>query len=154
TFIMASTQHGPAALPLPAVPSNCQQQSNPNPQIWTMRALMTALTAWVKDGTAPPASVVPRIADGTLVAPDRVASPRIPENRYGNVLRPAVRFLAVNNPLHVLDFGADYRAADTSGVITQEPPKASTASYGVLVPQVDADGNDVAGVRSVYVQVP
>ena len=34
-----------------------------------MRALLTALTAWVKEGKEPPASVVPRIADGTLVAP-------------------------------------------------------------------------------------
>ena len=28
------------------------------------------------------------------------------------------------------------------------------ASYGVLVPQVDADGNDVAGIRSVFLQAP
>jgi hypothetical protein len=35
-----------------------------------------------------------------------------------------------------------------------EPPRVGTASYGVLVPQVDADGNDLAGVRSVFVQVP
>ena len=42
TFIMASTQHGPAPLPLPtrAPFGNCQQQGNPDPQTWTMRALM------------------------------------------------------------------------------------------------------------------
>ena len=58
TFIMASTQHGAAALPLAtkAPFGNCQQQPNPDPQLWTMRALLTALTAWVRDDVAPPAS--------------------------------------------------------------------------------------------------
>ena len=156
TFIMASTQHGSAPLPLPGAEpfGNCQQQPNPNPQLWTMRALLTAFTAWVRDGSEPPASVVPRIADGSLVAPDRVRFPPIPANAYGNVGRPAVKFLAVHNPLHPLDFGPGYDAADTSGVITREPPRVGTATYGVLVPQVDADGNDVGGIRSVHLQVP
>lgn len=97
---------------------------------------------------------MPRIADGTLVAPDQVRFPVIPANAYGDVKRPAVRFLAVNNPLHVLDYGPGYKAADTGGVITIEPPRAGTASYGVLVPQVDADGNDLGGVRSLHLQAP
>ncbi|MGB9369599.1 MAG: alpha/beta hydrolase domain-containing protein [Xanthobacteraceae bacterium] len=156
TFIQASTQHAAAQLPLPnAQPFGvCQQQSNPNPHTWTMRALLTALTDWVKDGKEPPASVVPRIADGTLVAADRVRFPSIPATTYSEVARPAVRFLGVHNPLHVLDHGPLYRAAETSGVITIEPPRVSTGAYGVLVPQVDEDGNDVGGVRSIYVRAP
>jgi hypothetical protein len=156
TFVMASTQHAAAQLPLPnAQPFGvCQQQSNPNPHTWTMRALLTALTGWVKDGAEPPAGVVPRIANGTLVAPDQVRFPSVPATSYSEVARPALRFLAVHNPLHVLDFGPQYRPAETSGVITLEPPRVGTAAYGVLVPQVDADGNDVGGVRSVYVEVP
>jgi hypothetical protein len=39
-------------------------------------------------------------------------------------------------------------------VITVEPPRVGTASYGVLVPQVDADGNDLGGVPSLYELVP
>jgi hypothetical protein len=70
------------------------------------------------------------------------------------VARPAVKFLGVHNPLHVLDYGPLYRPADTSGVVTIEPPRVSTVSYGVLVPQVDEDGNDLGGVRSIYVRVP
>lgn len=156
TYIMASTQHGSAALPLPkqAPFGNCQQQGNPNPQTWTMRALLSAFTGWVRDNQAPPSSAVPRIADGTLVAPDQVKFPFIPANAYGDVKRPAVRALAVNNPLHVLDFGPDYRPQDTGGVITQEPPRVGTAAYGVLVFQVDKDGNDLGGVRSLHQQVP
>ncbi len=156
TFIMASTQHGAASLPLPtkAPFGNCQQQPNPDPQLWTMRALLTALTAWVRDDEAPPASARPRIADGTLVPADEVRFPEIPANSYGGVERPAVSPLRLYDPLHVLDFGPLYRAGDSSGIITREPPTVRSASYGVLEPQVDDDGNDLGGVRSVFAQVP
>jgi len=154
SFIMASTQHGPAGLPLPASPALCQQQSNPNPHTWTMRALLSNLTGWVRDGKAPPASVTPRIADGTLVAPDQVRFPFIPANSYGGVNRPAVRYAGMVSQLHVNDYGPLYRNGESSGITTQEPPKSGTASYGVLVPQVDQDGIDIAGVRNVYLGAP
>jgi hypothetical protein len=156
TYIMASTQHSPAALPLATEPpfGLCQQQPNPNPQLWTMRALLTALTGWVRDGAEPPPGVVPRIADGTLVAPDQVRLPAIPANFYGGTPRPAMSDRRLYNTLHVLNFGPGYRPGDTSGVITIEPPFVGTASYGVLEPQVDADGNDIGGIRSVFERVP
>jgi hypothetical protein len=87
------------------------------------------------------------------VAPDKVAFPRVPENSYGGVKRPPLKFIGVYNPLHLVSYGPQYRASDTSGIVS-EPPRVSTAAYGVLVPQVDADGNDVAGVRSIQVAVP
>jgi Alpha/beta hydrolase domain len=156
TYIMASTQHSPAPLPLAARPpfGNCQQQPNPNPQIWTMRALLTAFTAWVRDGVDPPPSAKPSIADGTLVPPDRVRLPEIPANFYGEVDRPAVSPLRIYDTMHVLDFGPLYRAEDSSGIITREPPQVGSGSYGVLEMQVDDDGNDLAGIRSVFLQSP
>ena len=156
TYIMASTQHSPAPLPLAARPpfGNCQQQPNPNPQIWTMRALLTAFTAWVRDGVDPPPSAKPSIADGTLVPPDRVRLPEIPANFYGEVERPAVSPLRIHDTLHVLDFGPLYRAEDSSGIITREPPQVGSGGYGVLEMQVDADGNDLAGIRSVFLHAP
>jgi hypothetical protein len=155
TYIMASTQHGAASLPLLTLPpfGNCQEQPNPNPQVWTMRALLTDFTAWVRDGVEPPPSTLPRIADGTLVAADQVRLPAIPATQYGGVPRPAMSTRRLYNTLHVLDYGPDYRAGDTSGIL-REPPKVGTASYGVLEPQVDADGNDIGGIRSAFLQVP
>ena len=156
TFIMASTQHAPPPLPLPAKPpfGTCQLQSNPNPHTWTMRAAFVNMVGWVRDGKAPPASVKPSVADGTLVAPDRVAFPMIPATNYNGVPRPEPRFTGSVSALHVLDFGPLYHAGDSSGVISQEPPKSGTASYGILVPQVDADGIDIGGVRDVYLGAP
>jgi hypothetical protein len=156
TYLMASTQHGAAPLPLrtEAPFGSCQQQPNPNPHAWTVRALLQGLTAWIKDDVEPAPSVRPTITAGTLVAPDQVRFPPIPANNYGNVTRPAVRFLALHNPLHVQDYGEDYRPEDTSGLISIDPPRVSGARYGNLVPQVDADGNDLGGIRNVFVQVP
>ncbi len=156
TYIMASTQHAPAPLPLPtkAPFGSCYQQSNPNPHTWTVRALLDDLTGWVRDGVKPPPSQTPTIAAGTLVAPDAVHFPSIPANGYGGVDRPAVRFLGVHNPLPVFDRGPGYKAGLISGVVTKEPPGIGTARYGALVPQVDADGNDIGGIRNVYIQAP
>ena len=156
TFILASTQHAPANVPLSTAPpfGNCQQQPNPNPHTWAMRALLLELHTWVRDNKTPPDSVVPHVADGTLVEPKDVRLPAIPANAYGNVPRPALRYLGNTNPLHVLDFGPGYHAGDSSGVISIEPPTQGTKSYGIRVPQADADGADLGGVRSVYQQVP
>jgi hypothetical protein len=153
SYLMASTQHAAAALPLPA-PISCQQQSNPNPHTWTVRALLQGLTAWAKNGTEPPPSARPTIAAGTLVAPDQVRFPPIPANNYGGLARPAVRYLGVHNPLHVQDYGEDYRPEDASGILSVNPPKSSASRYGNLVAQVDPDGNDIGGIRNVFVEVP
>lgn len=156
SFILASTQHSAAPLPLPATPpfGMCVQQSNPNPHTWAMRALLMELVGWVKEGREPPPSITPRISDGTLVAPNQVRIPEIPATNYGGVARPALRYLANHNPLQVLDFGPDYKAGDSSGVITIEPPRAGVMSYGIRVPQADSDGADIGGIRSVYQRAP
>ena len=156
SYLLASTQHTPAGLPLPAkAPFDaCVQQANPAPYTWTMRALLADLVAWVRDDAAPPPAVVPHIIDGTLVAPDQVHFPDIPASAYGGVERPAVHYAGVTNPLHVLDFGRDYHPGEASGVIATNPPGQTAAPYAVLVPQVDEDGIDVAGIRSVYQLAP
>jgi hypothetical protein len=41
----------------------------------------------------------------------------------------------------------------TEGIVTQEPPRIGTA-FPILVPQVDADGNGIAGVRMPELAVP
>jgi len=70
------------------------------------------------------------------------------------VARSAVKFLALVNPLSVLDYGPHFNPLDESGIITVEPPHVGTRAYRILVPQVDADGNDIGGIRSTAVLAP
>ena len=147
SFIMASTQHSTGADIHPtrlATPTVCEYPSNPNTHLQTMHALVVALTDWVQRDVAPPPSTHPRIADGTLVRADQVRFPSI----------PGVNFRRITNPLRVMDFGSGYNPADLTGIITNEPPGEGVREYGLLVPQVDADGNDLGGIRSIGVQVP
>lgn len=156
SYLLSSTQHVAASLPLASQEpfGVCQQQPNPNPHNWTMRALLLNLVAWIRNGTEPPLSARPTIAAGTLVAPDEVHFPPIPANRYGNVSRPAVHFFRLANPLHPADYGEDFRPELSSGIVSTDPPSLSSAQYGALVAQVDADGNDLDGIRNVFLQVP
>jgi hypothetical protein len=102
-----------------------QELLNTTPQSYVLRALLHALHAWTADGTPPPASRYPRLRDRTLVAVRDVRSPVIP-----GVADPR----EIEGPARVL-----------AGKVTPLPH---------LVPQVDRDGNDVAGIRYPEVAVP
>ena len=118
-YYLAGAQHGPAQFP--ARVTTGQQAENPVEYWWTMRALLTAMDRWARQGTPPPASQYPKLSDGTLVSSTQVAfpslvgvaSPRaIPGARLGETLLP------------------------------------------LLVPQVDEDGNERAGIRTPEIEVP
>lgn len=120
--------------------------NNPNPERDIDRALYVALVDWVVKGTLPPPSVYPRVSDGTLVPATSAAMgwPKIP-----NAPRPD----GVVNPVLDYDYGSAYRYNDGSGAMTDVPPKIKRV-IPMLVPRVDADGNDVAGLKSVLLRVP
>ena len=64
---------------------------------------------------------------------------------------PGVMVPSSANALPLYDFGPDFER----GLLTIEPPEVVDArGYAVLVPAVDADGNDVAGVRAPMVEAP
>ncbi len=143
-YLLAGLQHFSAPFPPqksnPGSPdSNGQQRYNPNPIQWYWRALITDLDQWVKDGTAPPASTYPKIADGTLVPLGKSAFPNIP-----GVKKPREVSLAYH-----LDFGPQWK----EGIVSSEPPKVGKP-FVVLVPQSDANGNDMGGVSLPELQVP
>ncbi len=130
----------------PNPPARCELPENPNPSSDTMRALSDALVEWVVKGTPPPASQYPRFDRGELVAPTQEAlgSPSIP-----GVPLPD----GVLNPLYEYDFGPKFNARDLTGAITIQPPIVKDILPS-LVPKVNADGNETAGVASVLHQVP
>jgi hypothetical protein len=141
-YMWASSQH--FADPLAKVPTRgiCQQPFN---IVWTsmlFRAMLDAMDAWASNGTPPPPSRIPRRADRTLVSAEDwlKAFPRI----------PGVALPSGPNPLPQLDFGPRFEEG-----LLEEPPRVMPgAGYTVLVPAVDADGNDIAGVRAPMVEAP
>jgi hypothetical protein len=75
-YFLTGTQHGPSAFP--PTTTTGQQPQNPLEYAWTMRALLTAMDGWVRQGTPPPANNHPRLADGTLVEAATIDFPAIP----------------------------------------------------------------------------
>jgi Alpha/beta hydrolase domain len=141
-YFLAGTPHSSGGLPLVrGTPGSALQHfTNFAQQRWVTRALLLDLDAWTREGKEPPASQYPRISNGELVSREAVRFPRTPVFPFATYMPQVWR----------LDFGPRYASEK---VITKEPPQLG-APYRVLVPQVDADGNDVSGIRLPEVAVP
>ena len=137
-YFTAGVQHFPHSLPLAKV--GTRYDANPVDHRPVQRALLAALQAWLKDGTAPPASVYPKLAEGQLTGLAGLKFPAIAGVNVPQYPRLARR----------LDFGPEFA---TRGIILQEPPKVNGA-FPLLVPQVDADGIDLGGIRLPELAVP
>jgi hypothetical protein len=116
-----------------------QQPQSPLPVKYFWRAMIANMDAWVRSDTLPPPSSYPKIAEGNLVPLRQYAPPTIP-----SVNRPH----EANEAWH-LDFGPNWR----DGTLSIQPPKVSEP-FPVLVPQVDADGNERDGVHLPEITVP
>ena len=89
----------------------------------------------------------PTIASGTLVSPDKSA--------IGWPDIPGIPYNGRANELPLLDYGPQYDFGNVSGVLQKEPPEIkSEQNYKTLVPRVDKDGNEIAGIRSINIRVP
>ena len=148
-YYHAGTTHGggPGGFTLGSASTSPESlANNPNPQRETDRALYVALVEWVVRGTPPPPSQYPRVSDGTLVPATSAAIgwPAIPG---------APKPDGVVNPVLQYDFGPDFRYTDNSGVMSNVPPPILRV-IPTLVPKVDADGNEVAGVKSLLARLP
>lgn len=123
-YTLAGTQHGSSSFPPPE--TGGQLAGNPNDYRWAQQGLLIALDRWVRQGVEPPPSRHPQLSDRTLVAPRKVNYPAIPGVKWP------------------LDVPGGFRI-DLPGPLSALP---------FVVPQVDADGNDVAGIRLPEQEVP
>ncbi len=130
-YYFSSTQHAPADKPSRGM---CQQLSNPLSYQETQRALLVAMQSWVTQGVSP-LSRFPKISDGTLVPP-------LPQSTQGFPAIPGVRYKGKPNDLSINDTTA------------QPASHVKGKEYPLLVPKVDKDGNEIAGIRAVNLQVP
>jgi hypothetical protein len=144
-YLFAGTQHTPGAIPPPAADANTggrgRHMFSPVDYSPLLRAALVNLDRWVSEGTEPPDSMFPRIADGTAIAAEqtRKVFESIPGVTFPDrVVRPGR-----------LDFGAEVER----GIISALPPKVG-APFVTFVSAVDADGNEVAGIRPMEIRVP
>ena len=130
-YLISGTQHGgrPGVDPRPGP---CVNGRNPHSATPPLRALFQALEEWVANGTEPPPSRVPSLAEGTAVNAEAVRMPRVP----GFAVAPGANGI-------------------TAAVDWIDPPEAGpTRFYDTFVSAVDADGNEVAGIRTPSIAVP
>ena len=137
-YFLTGTPHASGGLP--PSPQQTLHPLNFADQRWVLRALLDGLDKWLSAGTEPPPSRYPTIARGQLVPREAVHFPKIPSLPFASYMPGVWR----------MDYGAEYAATK---VITREPPSLG-APYTVLVPQVNADGNDEGGVALPEVAVP
>jgi hypothetical protein len=116
-----------------------QQPESPLPIRFFWRTMIANMDAWVRTGTAPPASTYPTVAAHTLVPLSEFAFPRIPKVKVPSEANTAYR----------LDYGPNWR----DGILAVLPPHVGKA-FPVLVPQVDGDGNELGGIHLPEISVP
>jgi hypothetical protein len=139
-YLYTGGNHGVGAFP-PNRGSG-QQLNNPLDYRWAARKLLVSLNRWVTDGVEPPPNAYPRISNATLVPPEKLNFPKLP-----NLTPPGTTNI---HKAYRVDYGADFV---TKGLITEQPPKLQSA-YPMLVPQVDPDGNDLPGIRLPEIAIP
>jgi hypothetical protein len=143
-YLWASSQHW--ADPLQEIPTSsiAQQKSNLVSTSALFRVLIDHLDRWATSGTLPPRSRIPTRAEGSLVSMAEWITqfPRIP-----GVVVPSEP-----NLLRLYDYGPNVE----EGYITNEPPHypKGEEQYNILLPAVDADGNEIAGIRMPMIQAP
>ena len=123
-YYIAGSRHGSGTVP--AGDSGGEFKNNTLNYDWAQRGLFAALDAWVREGKEPPPSRHPSFADGTMVARDDLKFPGVPGVQWPMQVPGGYRF-DVDAPLSAMPF---------------------------LVSQIDADGNEIGGIRLPEQQVP
>ena len=152
-YMVPGTRHnggngvGTGIVTQPAPGDQCQIANTDVAEQTVDRAMVPALERWIVNGTPPPPSQYPSVASGKLVAPTAVSFPNL-----ANVMVPNgpgatptllhVNFTGLYNQLYVIDY-------------SNAVPVVNTAKrYKVLMPQVDANGNETSGVPVPEIIVP
>ena len=141
-YFWASSQHFSDPIPKQLERGIRQNFLNTVATSMLFRAMIDGMDRWATDGVPPPDSRIPQRADGTLV--------QFEEWRRQFPAIPGVAIPREPNSLPLLDFGPEAER----GILKEPPDVVPGEGYTVLVPAVDVDGNDIAGVRAPMVQAP
>jgi hypothetical protein len=175
-YYIASSTHGGGAggfdtsLPgvaLPTTGPSCPGNNygtgilpaNPVAHTQTVNAIRVSFRNWVMNGTPPPDSRYPTLrgakGDRNLVAANKAAMgfPTIPVAAAYAGWRTTVPESDFINPVLDYDWGPGFDPSDASGVPTNVPPPIKQV-IEMLVPRVDADGNELGGVPVPLLDAP
>ncbi len=154
-YLVSGTQHGGGAgvttgvVTQPAAGSLCQFAPSPVSETPVERALIPALENWVVRNSTPPASQYPTVTAGTLVPTDRtstgfpdLANIVVPSGAAATPTPLALTYTGIYNQLFLINYAAAVPVVDL------------TKQYAVLVPKVDANGNETSGVLVPELAVP
>ncbi len=137
-YLIAGTQHGGRAASDTSF-GPCANPRNPHNAAPALRALIVALEEWVTKGIAPPASRMPSIGQETAVAASAVKMPAVKNFAVTPGDNP------IGPPVDWIDPPGNEKTFATAG---------ADKTYGTRVAAVDADGNEVAGIRLPPIAVP
>ncbi len=145
-YLYASTQHGPGNVPLVDTAANDEARGrhgfNAVDYSPLLRASLVNLHRWVVEGTEPPPSVFPRLADGT-------AAPMAEALRAYAEIPDAT----LPDPAHLPNIrGVDLGSDAVRGIARY--PTVPGEPFRIYVAAPDADGNERGGIRMPDVSVP
>jgi hypothetical protein len=126
-------------------------KANPVPATGLVNRMRIALRDWVMRSVDPPPSQWPTLAKKTLVEPTKAAMgfpsgvPGIPDSIFlpENFIFPVFDY----------DWGPAFNDSDATGNPTNAPPPILHV-IKMMVPRVDADGNELGGVPTVQRDAP
>jgi hypothetical protein len=145
-YLLSGAQHTPGYLGQPRKNAGtgtiARYPLNVSDYLPLHRAALENLARWITDGVEPPPSRHPRLADATAVERKEVLATYA---RLPGFAPPDPNRLPV---IRTVDMGAD----EATGV--GRYPAVEGDTYPALVSAVDADGNEIAGVRMPDIAVP
>jgi hypothetical protein len=144
-YMIAGHQHG-SGMPLAndLTPAGARGANNFNmvDGITALRAFLINLDRWVSEGIEPPPNAFPRLADGTALTRESVLA------ALSSIPGLALLDESAMPRLRRVDLGPDAE----SGIVRL--PAVTGEAYPSYASAVDADGNEVAGIRVPDISVP
>jgi alpha/beta hydrolase family protein len=153
-------------------------RANPVPHTQTVNALRVHFRNWVMHGVEPPPSVYPTLGAGERDDERGARRERDGDRRHGFLVEPTKAAMGFPsgipglpatvpeaasiggkaerpfiNPVLDYDWGPGFNPSDGSGVPTNVPPPIKQV-IPMVVPRVDADGNELGGVPVVLRDAP
>ncbi|KQP49599.1 alpha/beta hydrolase domain-containing protein [Pseudorhodoferax sp. Leaf274] len=153
-YLVLGTGHGGGAgvttgvVTQPAAGSTCTFANSPVAMAPVERALVKALEDWTVQNTPPPASSHPTVAAGTAVLPTAAAT------GFPNLAAISVPNGAAATPLALRVALGKISQVFVTDYSTAAPAVDVAKAYTLLVPRVDANGNELGGLRMPEVAVP